>query len=146
MQEAFRDKYVKVFSDVNFKHALVGAKVEHSIDVAGMAKFFLSFPTGERYHEVGVFAQKPEIKVKDEEATNLGPITETEEMLLLFLAGMQLIQTPLPPRQNFPAGSPCERLKYIRQIPVVTANFIADRCRNFSSLMEVILALDSKNS
>ena len=140
LQQIFREKHEKTFNDVNFKHALIGAKVEHKINVAGMAEFFISFPNGNKYNEVSKFVREPKF-----EKAELGPITETEETLLLFLIGLQMTSEPKPPRQNFAEQPAYKRLEYIRQIPIVTANHLAERCQNFRALLEVILTLDVRN-
>jgi hypothetical protein len=147
MQKAFRAKHEKAFVDVNFKHALIGGKVRHVISVGGIAKYFVSLPTGETENEVGRFVANPKKTDKEGNETDLGPITNSEQVLLSCLTAVQLTQGDKQIPEQVLSGLPIiQRLALIRQLPIATASHLADECMTMQALMNVVLELDMGNS
>jgi hypothetical protein len=137
-QTKLQGKLAPGFKDVNLKHVLVGAKVEHKFSVLGMAEYFIMYPSAEWANEVTKFLNNP-LNSKGE---TMAPVSDIERTVLLFMSGAQLKDRE---KESMPKGEQALRLNYIRQLPLVTLGRIADECDKYQALLDATLSLNLEN-
>jgi len=145
VRKAYREANEKRFSDFNFKHALVGATIRHTISVAGVAKYVITVPNGAAFHSVDQFIMKPVNK----EGIDMSPISETERVLLAYLVALHYTYDEKKPQPEQDLTRPeftlAMRLGLIRQLPASTAARLADECMNLQAYLNVVLEEEMGN-
>lgn len=136
---AYRDLYANKFADFDYKAALVGAPVSHTIKV-GVATFRLSPPSAGRQRAVDAFAATLAAAAGDKPKTPA--LVSTEGILLSWLVGVALEGQP----ERKLADVALEvRLDQMRAFPDVTLMKIATECQTLESWLSAQLEIELGN-
>lgn len=133
MQLAFRKKYEPRFSDINYKHALIGGRVKHTIKISDIAEYYVTLPSGKTWSEVAAFRK------------TAADLTEAEYTLLAFLVGATMTAANAP-TQDFSTYPLDKKLEVIRSMSTLMVQVVADECASLQAWLNVVLELELGNS
>ena len=146
LRAAFRQAHEYRFNDLDAKRALIGAKTEHAITIAGTVSFFIRPPAMSTVHAVDAFIATPVLTDTDPtKAVNMGPISEVERTLLGWVTGVQLLADPNSIRQDLQALSIGNRLKALRSLPEALLTRVADEASLLQNWLNVVLEIELGN-
>lgn len=144
---AYRDAHAAHFADVDPKRALVGAKCEHAISVAGAVAFFVRPPSAAALHTIDKFIADPVApdEADQTKSLDLGPVTEAERTMLAWVVGVHLLADPNAKRQELEPLAPARRLKALRGLPDNLLRRVAEECVLLQSWLNVVLEIELGN-
>lgn len=147
LRSRYRAAHEKRFIDVDYKRALVGAKNEHAVTVAGVVSFFIRAPNAATVHGVDKFIAEPVITDEADrtKGTNMGPVSEAERMMLGWVVGVHLLADANAKRQEVEALSVGHRLRMVRGLPEDLIRRVAEECSLMQSWLNVVLEIELGN-
>jgi len=147
LRQTFREAHAARFADVDYKRALVGAKSEHAVTVKGVVSFFIRAPNAATTHAVDKFISEP-LLVDEADRTksvNMGPVGESERMLLGWVTAVHLLADPNAKRQEVEGLNVSHRLRMIRGLPEDLIRRVAEECGLLQSWLNVVLEIELGN-
>jgi hypothetical protein len=138
MRQRYSEMHAERFKDMDYKLALIGAKVDHVVSFKGVADFYIRPPSGAISHAVDAFIGT---------AGELGPITNAERILLCWLTGLQITHTSAgnTPKQELSGLAPKDKVAKLRALPEDLLHRLANECVELQQWLNVVLEIDLGN-
>ena len=138
MRQRYSEMHAERFKDLDYKLALIGAKVDHVVSCKGLADFYIRPPSGTTTHAVDAFIAS---------AGDLGPITVAERQLLCWLTALQITHASAgtAPKQDLSNLAPKDKVTKLRALPEDLLHRLADECLELQRWLNVVLEIDLGN-
>lgn len=136
----FREKHKPKFEKLDTRAALLGGAVRWPVKLYDVL-YFLEIPKGGISSEVMKFTQHP-VVTEGDDVRDFAPIMPYEDILLRMLTG---VQAPGAHERTLSGRPIVDRLRFIRELPEVLLNSLANQGLILQNYLDICLELDLGN-